>query len=394
MRYDVAIIGCSTAGLYAAERLAAAGQSVAVFDRRSTIGEPRRTLIVTPDLAEVLDVVPEEATLNRIRVMELEATGERTSIELEEPDLIVERGAFITHWADRACVAGAEIHLDARFHSLTASTDGAELTFGANNSSTDTVHAKTVIGADGVNSRVARTVGIDLPPRVPIAQAEVAPPSGWDQGTAKVWFDDKDTQYFYWLIPESPDRAVVGLIGDQRHQTRPMLDEFLRKLELEPLEYQSAKVAMYHPKLKPYTRVGQARVYLVGDAAGHVKVSTVGGLVSGLWGARGVADHIAKQTPLRAELRGVRRELSAHWYLRFLLERFGDDGYQRLIRGMTPATRRVLSHHNRDRFASSAWRLVAAQPSLVPLALKALFSRPHERETLHHAQEPTDTLVV
>ena len=92
-RYDAVIIGCSMAGLYAAELLAATGRKVGVFERRRSLDPSRRTLIVTQGLARVLGSVPEGSTLHRIQFVEVEAGAQQARIELDEPDLIVERSA-------------------------------------------------------------------------------------------------------------------------------------------------------------------------------------------------------------------------------------------------------------------------------------------------------------
>ena len=59
-----------------------------------------------------------------------------------------------------------------------------------------------------------------------------------------VWFLPEDTPYFYWLIPESPERAVVGLIGEEGQETRQRLERFLEKRGLTPIEYQGARISL------------------------------------------------------------------------------------------------------------------------------------------------------
>ena len=56
-------------------------------------------------------------------------------------------------------------------------------------------------------------------------------------------------------------------------------------------------------------QVGNGSVYVVGDAAGQVKVTTVGGIVTGFRGALGVAEAIL-YGGASAELRSLRRELN------------------------------------------------------------------------------------
>ena len=66
----------------------------------------------------------------------------------------------------------------------------------------------------------------------------------------------------------------------------------MEKRGFKPLGYQGAKIPVYDRWTPVERRVGAGRVFLVGDAAGQVKVSTVGGIVTGFRGAIGVSESI------------------------------------------------------------------------------------------------------
>ena len=378
MSYDVAIVGASSAGLYAAIQLARGGKRVAIFERQHELAPARRTLIVTPQWQRVLGYLPDDAVLHRISVMEVVTMRETVSVELQDPDLIVERRRFAKHLEREAEDAGVVIYYGHRFQALEPHPEGALLFLRNNHGEMTTVHAGAIIGADGVSSKVAAAAGIDCPPSVSILQAEVALPPGWDPEVTKVWFDVNDTRFFYWLIPESSDRGVVGLVGDDRARTRVLLQRFLQRHDLVPLAYQGAQVAMHHPRLRPWGRVGKAPVLLVGDAAGQVKVSTVGGTVTGLWGAAAAARSLLHGTSYARELRPLKRELDVHWFLRLLLERLDNAGYDALVRTVTPSVREFLSHRNRDEMAGGLWRLPLLQPRFILFGLRLLFRRRQE----------------
>ncbi len=97
MQFDVVIIGASTAGLHAAEKLASAGKKVAVFDRQKELKPARRTLIVTPEMRKVLKDLPPETVLHQTTTLVLASPQLTTQVSLHDPDLIVERAA-ITRW--------------------------------------------------------------------------------------------------------------------------------------------------------------------------------------------------------------------------------------------------------------------------------------------------------
>ena len=372
MRYDVAIIGASSSGLLAAEQLARAGLAVGVFERQPELQLARRTYIITPQLRRLLGYEPEPAVLHRIRFMDVATPNAFARVELGEPDVIVERRQLADWLRARALEAGATLHSGYRFQEISPHPSGAELGFSAPDRRLVRVTAGAVIGADGVTSDVASAAGLGLPPRVPILQAEVRLPPDWDPEVTQVWFDVGKTRFFFWLIPESPEVGVAGLVGDAHVDTRALLRDFLEHHRLEPLAYQGAQVAMHHPNLRPEGRVGGAPVLLVGDAAGQVKVTTVGGTVTGLWGAQAAARALLNGSSYSRELRPVKRELDFHWVLRLALERLDNRGYDTVVKSINRPVRDFLAQYNRDEMAGVIWKLPLLQPRLIGIGLKAL----------------------
>lgn len=372
MEWDVAVVGASSAGLYAATQLALAGRRVAVFEQAQSLSPARRTLIVTPHLWRILPNLEPPVLLHTIRDLVLASADAETRVTLNEPDVIIERGALIAGLEAQARAAGVTLALDRRFRSIRSTGKGAVLEFQTAAREKIAVSAGAVLGADGVFSDVARQVGLKHPPSVPILQAEIELPKDWDPSVTQVWFDTDETRFFYWLIPESNTRAVVGLVGDERAQMRHILRRFLERNGFKVLVYQGARIALYHPKLKPATRCGDARVLLIGDAAGQVKVTTVGGTVSGLLGAGAAAQALIHNTPYERELSAVTRELELHYYMRVALDRLDNRAYNRLVHSVNPRVRAFLSSHNRDEMASVAWQLPFMQPRLLALAPEIL----------------------
>ncbi len=126
------------------------------------------------------------------------------------------------------------------------------------------------------------------------------------------------------------------------------------------------------PSRRLERRAGAARALLVGDAAAHVKVTTVGGLVSGLAGARAAAQAVITGRPYAQTLAPLQRELLIHDGMRWALDRFADADYDRLLGGLAPRTLRWLETQPRDRVASSLPALLLGQPRLALLPLAAL----------------------
>lgn len=374
--YDVIVVGGSTSGLRTAELLARAGQRVAVLERRPVLGEISRTWIVTPHLDRVLGYLPHEAIVHRTGVMRLIAGSAERDVRLHDPDLVVERSRIMPILGEKARQAGATVGLG-------VSAAGIELTNGGfrvlvrniADGKTLVIHSRHLVGADGVKSMVAQRFQTRPQHAVPIVQARVQLPNGWDPDVTAVWFDRARTRFFYWLIPESTSTGALGLIGEKSSNARVLLDDFLAEHHFTPLEYQGALIPLHQPFRRIDWELGGHRVLLVGDAAAHVKVTTVGGLVSGLWGAQAAARALQQGTSYSAELRGLHAELHVHDAMRWVLDRFSQSDYQQLIGLLGQGLQTILGRHNRDTVAKAKWSMLAAQPRMLTLAARVvLFS--------------------
>src|ERR1700722_13196537 len=289
----IAVVGGSAAGLLTASLLARQGLPVRVFERIETLEHPERTLIVTNRMRHLLGSAAEKSVVNQIRRFELFTDGRSATFELDEPDLIIERRALIQSLAQQAAQAGASVELGRRFHSLQPNGRGLVLEVErCTDGSREEIHADTVVGGDGVCSRVARAGGWAPLETVPLVQAIVPLPKDMSPDTTRVWFVPQDTPYFYWLIPESKTQGALGVIGENPGETRKHLENFLEKRGLKPIEFQGARIPVYKKWIPVRKQIGNGSVYLVGDAAAQVKVKTVGGTVTGFRGALGAAEAI------------------------------------------------------------------------------------------------------
>ena len=366
----VTVVGASVAGLFSAYYLARHGVPVRVYERQPELAPAPRTLIVTPAWLRLLDFDAGDAIVNRTGTFELIGRATAVRIPLREPDVIIERDAFLRLLADQVRRAGGEIVFDHRLESVDDGDDALTLRF-RNGRGEETVRATAALGADGVHSTAARAVPGDDVERVGLVQARVALPSDLPPDTVRCWFDRGSTRFFYWLIPESPHTGVAGLIADTQSQAREALDRFLRDHDLQPIAYQQDAPVPMHA-LRFSGEPGDGRVLLAGDAAAQVKVTTVGGVVTGMRGGLAAARSIHHATPYAAELRSLRRELNAHALVRRVLDGFSDADYDRLLRSLNDQAVRILSHYNRDELVRAIWRLVPAQPRWLLLGARAL----------------------
>jgi digeranylgeranylglycerophospholipid reductase len=367
----VIIIGASISGLHTAALLANQGVDVEVYDRMNALGSLSRTLIVTGKINEVLDAVPEEMILNRVSALELYSRSRSARLELSCPDLIVERSRFVEWLARKAGEAGARIIPGHRFEGF--AQFGRKVAVTLRNLETNEakqVSADILVGADGVQSAVSQAASRDGHPVSALVQARVALPEGAERDMCRVWFDPGRTNYFYWLIPESDRVAAVGLIAEEVPQARARLTEFLREKQLEAIEFQSAIVPMHRFGSTDGTLDPKRNVFVVGDAAAQVKVTTVGGVVTGLYGAKALAQAILNGRNYRKELGWLKMELHLHLLVRQVLNRFSDQDYDELIGMIDGGLKEVLEEWTRDELTQCFLRMIWAQPRLMTLGAK------------------------
>ena len=372
----VSIIGASVAGLYAGYHLAQARLPVTIYEARQNLTPPPRTLIVTSEWLRLLDFDAEPVVLNRVSRFQLIAQAESASVRLSEPDVILERQRFVELLSDRVAGAGGTILPGHRLGRIAQDGTGCELHI-ENGSGTTHASSRRVLGADGIDTTAAQILPDHRLDAVALLQVRVPLPPDLDADTVRVVFDREATRFFFWLIPESATTAVAGLIHDTPEEAQESLDRFLSDQDLEPIgQTQEARVPMAPIQLTADSHAGDDRLMLVGDAAAQVKTTTVGGVVTGMRGARAAARSILNGTSYAHELRPLRRELNAHSLLRAILDGFTDEDYDRLLRLLNQGASQILSEHTRDELARGLWwRLIRAQPRWAALSTQALLRR-------------------
>lgn len=369
-RSEIVVVGGSAAGLFAAARLAQAGRAVRVLEARPQLEPAPRTLIVTDHFRRQAGAAGEQSIVNEIRRFELFTDGRSAQVSLAKPDLIIERSRLVSALASEAQAAGARFAFNVRFVGVLPNGRGLNLEI-ASGGSRDQIYADSVIGADGAASRVARSAGWPAIETAPLMQAIVRLPKDYPAHTSRVWFVPDDTPYFYWLVPESAERGALGVIGEHAEVTKKFFERFLEKKGFEPLEWQGARIPVYRKWVPVRRRIGNGEVYLVGDAAAQVKVSTVGGIVTGFRGALGVVQSILGGGP-SDELRSLRRELETHWLIRRSMHHFQQRDYSLLVDLLNVSARQSLAEINRDESTRLLWNVVRRQPRLVLLGLRGL----------------------
>src|SRR5436190_8518656 len=167
--FEVIIVGAGPAGSFAAERLASAGVSVALFDGRLP-GEPKpcgggvtsKALKAWPHLLEAVGRTIDELDL-------YSPSGKHLHLKLNEPFAVYSRIAFDTFLCKRARDAGAVV-LSEKIAGRGCKLNDAGAKWTVRSQSDEEFSCDYLVGADGANSAIAKKLAGPLPP----AEMEVA----------------------------------------------------------------------------------------------------------------------------------------------------------------------------------------------------------------------------
>ncbi len=274
VQYDAVVIGGGPSGATAATQLARAGRSVLLIDRAGRI-KPCGGAI-PPRAIQDFDI-PDAMIVGKARCARMIAPSAKT-VDMPVGDDgfvgMVDREHFDEWLRARAALAGAE-RRTGTFEKIERDNDGTALVAYRDSRSGDMMHvrAKSVIGADGARSGVARAhlKGADRVPCV-FAYHEVikTPETGFDRERCDVFYQGQFSPDFYaWIFPHG-DTASVGLGSAQKgFALRPAtraLREATGLADCETIRVEGAPIP-----LKPLKRWDNGRDLLVcGDAAGVV----------------------------------------------------------------------------------------------------------------------------
>ena len=282
MHYDVAVIGAGPAGSACAYRLARSGRSVVILERSAFprtkvcgeyLSQSARTELEALGVAEA---VQHQATLLRqirihaaSRTVELPFAGGAWSLSRADLDALL---------CAHAESAGA-VKITARAESFVQTAGGIQVAFRTDSGSEDTLLARTIVGADGMASAVARAFGLTKKSHGEARFALGGHYRGFGHLGQSIEMYVRGKSYFA-INPLGSELANVMVIvpqktlADWRGAIDERLQEAARELAggrraVDPVQLAGKRVAI-GPLEHATHAAALPNIYLVGDAAGFL----------------------------------------------------------------------------------------------------------------------------
>jgi len=160
--YDVIIVGAGPAGSCAAKKLAQMGLSVAVYDRRAEMGNPKRCGEGLDKKAEqFIGPVPSRCIAQNIRGGRLYVpSGKHVDVTADYGGYVLERHSFDKWLAVEAAKAGAHVRVNTLVKKLVIGNGSVRGVAGESCGEPFEARAKMVISATGAESPLAMQAGI------------------------------------------------------------------------------------------------------------------------------------------------------------------------------------------------------------------------------------------
>ena len=360
---NIVIIGGGPIGCYTGHLLALKGHTITIYEEHKTIGSPIQcTGLLTAEF-DRFKFPMDSFLINTFN--EVCVKTENQNLTINQKEYLICRTKFDQFFATLATNAGATINTS---HSFLRKEEKELIIKDLKNNTEIRISPDIVIAADGPLSKTLKAYNFYEPTRKQYYGIQAVVEGDFSSGRFDTYFGETICpDLFIWVVPESNTKARVGLASTK--DTRKLFDDFMKKQSFKVLEMQAGTIPIYNPKQK----VHSSNCYAVGDAATHVKATTLGGLVPGLKSAQILVECIEKGKNYHKALLPVRKKLYTHLIARKILNKFSDSDWDTLIKLVSQARiQKVFQKYSRDNPIPLLFHSILREPRFL-LFTKHLF---------------------
>jgi digeranylgeranylglycerophospholipid reductase len=295
--YDVVVIGAGPAGSSAAKAAAQREAKVLLIDRRQRIGVPVQCAEFVPQGTSRHAFFSSKPVLQIVDAM-ITHLPSGTSYEMKGPGYMIDRSLFDKELVVSALLSGAKISIETKAVGL--APDGVVVEHGTGKT---VIKSKVVIGADGVHSTTARSLGLPSLKTIVAQQYEVVNPLS--QPHVDVFFHKDYEGGYAWLFPKGRTANVgIGIIPQKISVLSTLMNNFLNFLvdskklpSIQIIGKTGGSIPCDNPRKTVFENT-----LLVGDAAGHAHPITGAGILNAIMGGE-IAGRIAAEAVAKGDLR-------------------------------------------------------------------------------------------
>lgn len=389
-QFDVIIVGAGPAGSAAAKRIAEAGLSVMVYDRREELGVPVRCGEgVDKKIEQLIGPIPRRAICQDIKGARVYAPNGRF---LEAPGIgyILDRKVFDKWLAEEAVSAGAKVKVNTLITELVIEDGYVRGVRGINMGTPFEVRAKIVISATGAESPLAMQAGIRTPCPMHLVDTCVE----YELSGVK-WERSDDSEFIHiflgndiaprgyaWSFPKGPHSSNVGLgVAPSTDMSKSALAYQEKFIASHPEWFAGASAMEIKAGAVPVGDLMKDMVangFLVcGEAAHHVNPIHGGGIKEAIYSGQIAADIVIKAVKSGDTSKSILAEFNEKWWstrgehlskverLREVVEKLSDDDLNNLVDALKPED---IVEFSRGARLSILAKALMRKPRLIALA--------------------------
>lgn len=337
----VTVVGAGPVGLTAAKDLQQMGWETTVIEEHPTVGDPVAcTGLISKTGVDNLRIrkATEEVLMNRIRRAQIFSPNHEM-LEVKKSETVayvIDRGKFDRVLAQEAVDAGVELKLETRMIDIRNQT-----VFVEHKGRGELIKSRVVLGADGVNSKMRGIMGMNTNISNYVHALQVVATGDFEPDTIQVFLGDYAKNFFAWIVPESAERARIGLASTSGN-IRKDFNVFVHEKNISGKVCD--KCSSLIPVGPPLKGIVKDNMLLAGDAAFQTKATSGGGIILGMEAAKIAAKtidgHFKNNKPLadyEKNCNELNKELRMHWKIRQYANTMDEEQIDKMFRKMNKA---------------------------------------------------------